>query len=184
MTSLKGRLLIAAPSLRTPFFERTVILMLEHSETGAMGLVLNRETNASVSDIAEQALDESLPWDKPVSLGGPVPGPLMVLHTRADLSDAEVIPGLYSSVDAEKVRALLRDLAEPSRVVVNYAGWGPGQLENEIEEESWLSCPAAAEFVFWSRNDDLWHAAVREVSSNNLTKVLGLKEIPSDPTWN
>src|SRR5262245_32217130 len=129
MNSLKGHLLIAAPSLLTPFFTRTVILMLEHNDEGALGVVLNRPTEATVSDIAEKVFEEPFEWEKPIRIGGPVPGPLMVLHTVEDQSDQEVMPGLYSSVEASKVQEVLRRRSDPCLVIANYSGWGPGQLE-------------------------------------------------------
>src|ERR1700744_5133637 len=104
MRSLKGHLLIASPSLLASFFTRTVILMLDHTEEGAAGVVLNRPTEATVADIAETVFSEPIDWAKPLNLGGPVSGPLMVLHEVEDLSDQEIIPGVYNAVEISKVR--------------------------------------------------------------------------------
>lgn len=184
MRSLKGQLLVAAPELLTPFFTRTVILMLEHNAEGALGVVLNRPTEATVVDIAEQVMHQTLDWDKAVHLGGPVPGPLMVLHTVADLADQEVFAGLYSTIDADKVRGALLRKTEPSLIVANYAGWGPGQLEGEFREDSWLSCSATLEHVFWARDDDIWEAVIKLIQASDLTRLLGLRHVPPDPRLN
>lgn len=184
MNSLKGHLLIAAPELLTPFFTRTVILMLEHGEEGAMGVVLNRPTEATVADIAEQVLDEPLDWDKPIRLGGPVPGPLMVLHADDDLSDQEVIAGVFSTIEAGKIRRLLQGRAEPSLVVANYSGWGPGQLEGEFDVHSWLTLPATVEHVFNDPAVDLWDWVVKQANARTLADFLGLRDLPPDPSLN
>lgn len=184
MNSLKGQLLIASPRLLTPFFTRTVILMLEHNEDGALGVVLNRPTEATVTDIAEKVFEEHFEWDKPVSLGGPVPGPLMILHDIEDLADQEVISGVFSSVEAEKVQRIILQKAEPSLIVANYSGWGPGQLEGEFGVDSWLTLTATAAYVFWTGPRDLWEVVVKEVNAKKLTEFLNLREVPPDPRMN
>lgn len=184
MNSLKGHLLIAAPSLITPFFTRTVILMLDHSEDGALGVVLNRTTDATVSDIAAQVLDEPFEWDAPIRLGGPVPGPLMAIHGVEDLADREVIPGVFSSVEVEKVQALIRRRPDPSLIVANYSGWGPGQLEGEFDVDSWVTLPATPELIFWDGPEDLWDVVVKAAHARTLADFLGLRDIPPDPSLN
>ncbi|GIW86447.1 MAG: UPF0301 protein [Isosphaeraceae bacterium] len=183
-TSLKGHLLIAAPSLVAPLFARSVILMCEHSPEGAMGLILNRPTEATVGDVAEQVLNEPLDWNKPILLGGPVQGPLMVVHDAAAQADHIVLEGVYTSFDAEKVRRLLTEQAEPSLVIANYSGWGPGQLEGEMREGSWLTLPAEPELVFWDQESDLWSHVVRRARSAELARLIGLASLPEDPSLN
>src|SRR5262249_10976329 len=131
MKSLKGHLLIATPHLLAPFFTKSVILMLEHNEEGAMGVILNHPTDTTVTDIAETVLGEGGGGDKPLGLGGPVPGPLMVIHGEEELSDQEVLPGVYSTIESSKIQALIRQRNEPTLILANYSGWGPGQLEGE-----------------------------------------------------
>lgn len=184
MESLKGHLLIATPELIAPIFTRSVILMLEHSDTGAAGLVLNRPTEATVASIAEQVFEESSDWDKAISLGGPVPGPMVVLHAVEELGDQQVIPGVFSTVDAARVKELVRARPEPALTVANYSGWAPGQLEGEIETGSWVTMPARVGHVFWNGADDLWRAVLREFNSRRLSTLLRLREVPSDPSLN
>jgi putative transcriptional regulator len=184
MKSLKGYLLVATPNLLDPNFARTVLLMLEHTAEGAVGIVLNRPTEATVADISEQVLDEKLDWEKPIGLGGPVPGPLMVVHGLESLSDQEIFTGLYSTAEAAKLQQLLRQRVEPSVLVANYAGWGPGQLEREIEEGSWSSLPATIEHVFESDASELWDQVSDEAESTPLTEILGVRQIPPDPSVN
>ena len=184
MNSLKGQFLIASPDLLTPFFTRTVILMLEHGEEGAMGVVVNRPTEATVADIAEQVFEEPFAWDKPIRLGGPVPGPLMVIHAEEGLAEGEVLPGIYTCVEAVKVREVILRRADPSLIVANYSGWGPGQLEGEFGEDSWLTLPATPEHIFWEGPRDLWDVVVKAVNARKLSEFLGLRDIPPDPSVN
>ena len=184
MTSLKGHLLIAAPSLEAPFFARSVILMCEHSHEGAMGLILNRPTEATVGAVSEQVLNEPLAWNKPIHLGGPVQGPLVIVHSAIAEADHTVLDGVYTSFDAEKVRRLLVEQAEPSLVIANYSGWGPGQLESEMREGSWLTLPAEPHLVFWEQADDLWSYVVRRACSANLARLIGVDALPEDPSLN
>ena len=184
MDSLKGQLLVATERLLDPNFRRTVLLMLEHTESGAVGVVLNRPTEATVEDLSEQVLHEPFDWDKPIHIGGPVPGPLIVLHTDSDQADQEVFDGLFSTVDASKIQELLRARVDPSLIVANYAGWGPGQLESEFETDSWYTCPAELEHIFWDAADDLWETIVKRINSSTLTSILHLRDLPSDPSLN
>lgn len=184
MKSLKGQLLIATPHLIAPFFTRSVILMLEHNEDGAMGVVLNHPTDATVTDIAEPVFQEGFEWDKPLVLGGPVPGPLMVIHSEAGLADQEVLDGVYTSIEAGKVQVLIRQRIEPSLIVANYSGWGPGQLEGEFDLDSWLTLPASAELTFWTGVKELWDFVVKAVNARKLSEFLGLRDVPADPSLN
>lgn len=184
MTSLKGHLLLATPRLIEPIFARSVILMLDHSEEGAAGLILNRPTEATLAAISADVFEEPSDWEKAVTLGGPVPGPLVILHKVAELSDQEVIDGVYTTVDTDKVRALVRDQPEPSLAVANYSGWGPGQLEGEIAEGTWFSLPARVNLVFWEGTGDLWKSAVKEYNARTLTSMLHVREVPDDPSVN
>lgn len=184
MTTLKGHLLVASPGLLDPNFARSVLLMFEHNKQGAAGLILNRPTVATISDIAEQVFSEPFDWDKPLNIGGPVVGPLLVVHTDEELSDREVIDGLFTTIDAAKVQVLLRQKVEPSLILANYAGWGPGQLEAEIKEGSWLLTAATPDLVFGTDNDEDWAAIVLEIESRVLPKILGIREVPEDPSLN
>jgi putative transcriptional regulator len=184
MKSLKGQLLIASPSLVGSFFTKTVILMVEHSAEGAAGVVLNRPTEATVADIAETVFAEAIDWAKPLNLGGPVPGPLVVLHREEDLGDLEILPGLHEAIEISKVRAVVDRRLEPSLFLANYAGWGPGQLEGEFASDSWLTLPAQLEHIFLEDNTDLWDLVVQAVHARKLSDFLGLRVLPEDPRWN
>jgi putative transcriptional regulator len=184
MQSLKGHLLIATPQLSSPMFSRSVVLMLDHNEDGAMGVIVNQPINTTVSDLAGKIFESDFEWSKPLHLGGPVPGSLLVLHTVEDLGDHEIIPGVFVTLEASSVQELIRERVEPSLVIANYSGWGPGQLEGEFNWDSWVTLPATSEHVFWAGERELWHVVVSEVNARKLSDFLGLKTHPSDPSLN
>lgn len=184
MSSLKGHLLIASPELTSPFFGGSVTLMLEHGEHGAMGITLNRPTGTTIADIADDVFGEPFEWDKAIHLGGPVPGPLMVVHADDGLADAEVIPGVFVTVEADKLRDLLRGRPEPSLIVVNNAGWAPGQLEGEFGRDAWLTLPATSEYLFEFDPAELWDIVLKAAGTQSLADFLGLKGVPDDPSLN
>ncbi len=113
MQSLKGHFLIAAPHLDTPVFARSVILMLDHNQDGAMGLILNQPINTLITDLAGRIFEEGFEWDKPLHLGGPVPGSLIVLHTLESLGDHEIIPGVFVTLEASSVQQIIRQRPNP-----------------------------------------------------------------------
>jgi len=179
--SLRGRLLIASPVLVDPNFARTVILITEHTEEGAMGVVLNRPSPASVGEAVPElsglAGEESL-----VHVGGPVQGDaLIVLAEFRDRSAAATIVvadvGLVSAdVGTEELEAATRR----ARVFAGYAGWGPGQLESELEEEAWIvEAPVPGE-LFAEDADGLWSAVLARKGG----RYALLARMPADPSVN
>jgi putative transcriptional regulator len=179
--SLKGQLLVAAPALLDPNFHRTVVLVGEHGEEGAMGVVLNRPSRVSVAEAVEP-LVELVGGDELVFVGGPVqPEAIVVLgefeepEHAASLVLAEVgfLPGEIES--GEDVGPLAR-----VRVFAGYAGWGPGQLEGELAESSWILEPAVPNDVFAADPVALWSDVLRRKGGPYAV----LSMMPPDPTLN
>jgi putative transcriptional regulator len=108
----------------------------------------------------------------------------MVLHQVEEYSDQEVFAGLYHAVDLANVRRIIDDRTEPSLILANYAGWGPGQLESEFGVDSWLTLPATIDYVFWQGEKDIWEVVVKAVNARKLSEFLGLREVPRDPSFN
>ena len=108
MDSLQGKLLIASPRLLDPNFARAVVLMVQHGEEGALGLVLNRPLETSVSDLFEQVLGAPTAAEGVLHQGGPCKGPLMVLHTHEEAADLTVRDGVYFSTEREKIESLIK----------------------------------------------------------------------------
>lgn len=181
---LGGWFLIATPRLRDPNFARTVLLVFEHNEEGAAGVVLNRRASTTIGAISEQIFERRLDWDKPIGVGGPVPGPMIALHQRPELADRRVLEGVHSTMDSDKLRLLAERREEPSLILVNYAGWGPGQLESELRDDSWFVLPATADEIFWPDDrPNLWQTLVRRVSAESLSRLFNVP-LPKDPSLN
>jgi putative transcriptional regulator len=192
-SSLGGRLLVATPVIGDPNFERTVVFLIDHSEDGAMGVVVNRPTDIGVGG--------SLPQWEPMTarppvvfLGGPVEqdaaiglarpqagagadpddgDPWRLLRTEADSV------GLLATVDLDAAPAAAPGL-DAVRVYVGYAGWGPGQLEHELAQEAWITATA--------RPSDLWSPAPDRLWAEVLRRQRGtaawLSLYPRDPSGN
>ena len=183
--SLKGSLLIASPQLQSPIFSRAVVLVLEHTEEqGAKGVILNLPTGATMTDLAGKLFDEDFAWDKPLHLGGPVAGPLLVLHTRPKMADLEIASGVYVALDAAKSQHLITQEVEPSLVVANFSGWAPGQLEKELADDVWVVAPADTAKIFAGLDQDLWWTTMRDLRSDTLRDILKLTNLPQDPSLN
>lgn len=181
--SLRGKLLVSEPRLPDVNFFRTVIFLIEHSEEGAIGLVLNRPSERSIAELWEEISDEPCECEGKVSLGGPVEGPLMALHTLPHLGEMEVIPGVYFAAQREHLDDLVKTTKLPYRLFVGHSGWGPSQLERELDEGSWLVTEPSTEILFLS-TDGLWELAAKQVGDNVLRESIPIKHIPDDPSMN
>ena len=171
--SLTGKLLIAAPSL-DDFFRRTVVLMVEHNEQGAFGVVLNKASDASVAEVVP-SLAPFASEDDFVRIGGPVATDTAVALGRFDdpTDSAGIVVGDLGVIDPDATGDL-RDL----RVYAGHSGWGPGQLEAEIEQDAWFLEPASPEDPF--RAGDLWaYLLGRRGGEYSL-----LARMPEDPSMN
>jgi putative transcriptional regulator len=158
--SLAGKLLISSPSLVDPNFRRTVVLMTHHDEEGAVGLVLSRPSELLIADAVPDLGD--LPYaDDVVYVGGPVqPEAVVVLvELEQPREDAEPIVGQVAymppGVETEELAA------SRARVFAGYSGWGPGQLESELDEPAWIVAPAEPEDVFAADPDELWRTVLQ-----------------------
>lgn len=165
-TSLANNLLIAMPALADPNFARTVTLLCEHSDDGAMGIMINRPTNLALRDVLVQLnidAGSSPHADAPVYFGGPVQiSRGFVLHEPIGNWEATltVTDTLGVSTSRDILEAIARNEG-PDRylVALGYAGWGAGQLERELSENAWLNVPAAREILFSLPVDERWRAA-------------------------
>ena len=179
--SLKGMLLFSTPALFDPNFRRTVILLGEHSEDGAMGLVLNRPSETTVGD-AVPDLAAVAGFGAPVYVGGPVqPEAVLVL---AEFEDASAAAGLvvgdvgFARADGDLDQ--LGAATSRARVFAGYSGWAPGQLESELEESSWIVEPADGIDLFPEPDEDLFGSVLRRMGGSYRL----LATMPEDPRQN
>jgi putative transcriptional regulator len=172
--SLRGRLLIAAPSL-FDYFRRTVVLVIEHTPDGAMGVVLNRMSETPVAE-AVPALAGLVESEELVRVGGPVaPQAVVALGDFDDASQAGMaVVGGVGTIDPEADNESLQRV----RVYAGYAGWDAGQLDGEVDEGAWIVASAEPEDPF--RDGDIWSDALRRQGGGYRL----LATMPSDPSLN
>jgi putative transcriptional regulator len=182
-SSLQGSLLIASPHLGDANFFRTVVLIIKHSWEGAFGLVLNRPACKSVGEVWESVSNEPCKVSQPIRIGGPVPGPLMALHTLYSCSESEVLPGLYFASNRDNLSRIVHRDDLPFLLFSGYSGWGEGQLEQELKMGGWLTYPADQDWVF-ADIDSIWKRAVCRVGDDILEATLHPKHRPADPRLN
>lgn len=180
MENLRGRLLISNGGLFDPNFRHTVVLVGEHNEEGALGVVLNRILDVTVQE-AIPTLSDLVPADEPLFEGGPV-GPssavLIAELENPELVDVPVFASvgfLVGEVSADLEATILR-----ARVFAGYSGWGPGQLEAEIAADAWIIDPAREEDVFTDAPDLLWSRVLERKGP----EFRQLSRMPYDPSMN
>ncbi len=148
MKDLAPGFLIAMPQLGDPNFHRTVVLMIEHNEEGSMGLVINRASGLTLSQLGKgQKLKVAAELaHNAVFVGGPVePYRGFVLHDSKEVEEKlELTPGLYLSMTSDALVGLLQKPTVRMRFCLGYAGWGPKQIEKELAQGAWLFTEAAA----------------------------------------
>ena len=175
-------LLIAQPMLRDPNFRRSVVLICEHNEAGTFGLILNRPLTLHLAEV----LDTFAGYEDPIALGGPVqPDTLHYLHRLPDdlPSAIGVFGDVYWGGDFEALQLLFTtESVDPAdcRFFLGYAGWGAGQLDEELAEGSWILCPAATTDVFAAAPDQLWRTLLRRLGGEYAL----LSNFPDDPRMN
>jgi putative transcriptional regulator len=184
MESLRGKLLLASPTLLDPNFARSVVLIAEHTEDGAMGIVLNRPATTTVTEAVPD-----LAWlteeddDARVFVGGPVAETAVIVlaeFDRPDLAGALVEDDLgFIGTDADD-RDQLDGAVRRARVFAGHAGWGPGQLEDELAEDSWIVEPPRREEIFTADPQALWASVLRRKGR----RYALLSTMPPDPSLN
>jgi putative transcriptional regulator len=183
MESLRAHLLVASPKLPDSNFFRSVVLMIQHTEDGALGVILNRPTNVTVGDVWSQIAEEPCENDQPINLGGPVEGPLLALHQQPAFSEGEVLPGVFLATQKENLRRIISRPKRPYRLFSGYAGWGGGQLEGELKFGGWLTVPATIDDIF-GPSEELWKNVADKIGRQILGDKLKTKHVPQDPTLN
>jgi putative transcriptional regulator len=182
MESLRGKLLIASPAIMDPNFRQTVVLLAEHSEEGAMGVVLNREGSVTVAEAVPDLAYLAEPGDL-VHVGGPVSSTSVTVLAdfeapqHAALLVDETIGFVPAAIEEQDEIA---SAVRRTRVFAGHAGWGPGQLEEEMEEESWIVEDPLEEDVFTTDPEALWASVLRRKGGEYAV----IATMPLDPSLN
>jgi putative transcriptional regulator len=177
--SARGQLLIAGPTLIDPNFWRTVVLVVEHSEEGALGLVLNRPSETTVGDAVPE-LKELIDEDELVFIGGPVqPAAVIVLARFEDPDDSVLLSfddvGVLGATSEIETAGVVE-----ARAFVGHAGWGAGQLDAELERGDWILEPATLQDALSSESRELWGSVLTRKGGSYAL----IARMPPDPSWN
>ncbi len=189
VSSLTGRLLVATPALADPNFDRAVVLLLDHDEEGSLGVVLNRPTPVGVGDVLESwaglaGAPQVVFQGGPVSLDSAL-GLAVVPGEPRGGEDAEPLGwrrvyGAIGLVDLEAPPELLAAELGSLRIFAGYAGWGPGQLEDELVEGAWYVVESEPGDVFSPDPEQLWRSVLRRQRS----ELAMVATYPDDPSLN
>ena len=180
MDSMRGQLLIAGPSLLDPNFFRTVVLVIEHSDEGALGLVLNRPSETSVGEAVDE-LEELLRSEDPLFIGGPVQqSALIVLAEFDDAASAALIA--FDDIGVLGTSAVNGQASgvRRGRAFAGHAGWGPGQLDSELERGDWIVERAIREDAFSAAPVELWESVLTRKGGSYAL----VARMPPDPSMN
>ena len=181
----KGSLLIANPVLPDPNFSRTVILLCNHNDQGSFGLVINRSTQLKAPDLFSD-IDILRSYNAKIYMGGPVSQSMVFYLYRSakDVIDLDKIcSGVYLGSNLETLESLYLDIENPEeniRFYLGYSGWSDGQLDGEMEQNSWLVQDANEQFVFLDSANLIWLKAVNSLGE----KYQYLTKAPVNPQWN
>jgi putative transcriptional regulator len=180
--SLVNKCLLATPAIKDPLFAASLVYMCEHNESGSMGLVINHPTDQRLDEIFEQlnisCADEGI-RNQPLYIGGPVQLEQgFILHNEA--GDWQKTIGISSDIHLTSSVDILEAIAQgegPSDylVMLGFSGWSPGQLESELQDNSWLTANANADLLFHHDADDKWQVAFDTLGFDlsNLSPVSG-----------
>ncbi len=178
----KGRLLISEPFLPDPNFERTVVLLCEHNEDGSFGFVLNKMSTVNLDDIIEDINN----FDEPVLVGGPVQQDTLHFVHKADYIEGGVAlgNGLYWGGNFEQLMVLIdsKEIKKNDfKFFIGYSGWGAGQLQEELDANSWIVTPnVTTDLVFNQDIDKLWKTVLKELGG----RYNVYSNYPTDPRLN
>jgi len=179
--SLSGELLLASPALLDPNFWRAVVLVGMHNEEGAMGVVLNRPSQVPVAEAVPQ-LEQAVGDEEPVYVGGPVQqSSIVCLAEFLDPTPAGLIVlGRIGFPSPEIDIDELTEVTERRRVFAGYAGWGGGQLDEELEQGDWIPHPAVPEDIFTTAPEELWSMVLARKGGSYAL----LARMPANPNLN
>jgi putative transcriptional regulator len=185
MESLQGQLLIASPGLVDPNFARTVVLIAVHGEEGALGLILNREMSTPLPQVWGQVSESPCLRTENVRHGGPVSGSLMAVHDHRSHANLVVTEDIYVATELNAMESLAASDEGQALFYIGHAGWGPGQIETELAEGSWLVLPATVDHVFGEHDSSaLWKDSMTEFGRRQIHSVIPIKHVPDNPRLN
>jgi putative transcriptional regulator len=169
--TLAPTLLLSMPQLTDPNFARSVILLCDHGPEGAFGLVVNRQSDVTAAEAVHIDPPVEAPNNMPLFIGGPVEpdrGWILTAYSPLDVAARDVGAGLFLSASPVLLRRALeaRPQLRRTHVLAGCAGWGPGQLDAELEESAWLVAPVELDLIFEIPSAVSWDMAIRRLGAD------------------
>jgi len=174
--SLAPTLLVAMPQMVDPNFSRTVVLLCEHGREGAFGLILNRPTETRAADAVRLEPPPRCDTGVQLWIGGPVEpqrGWILLDEEPPEAEALEVVSGLYLTTSPDVLRRLIETGAGRARVLTGYAGWAPGQLDEELAASAWLTANVDLDIVFDTPAERMWEAVIRRLGADPALLQMG-----------
>ncbi len=176
MNEYFGKILIASPKLDQTPFARSVIYVFQDNEDATVGVVLNQPPNQDVLQAWQSMVGPNC-QNGLVSIGGPMPGPILAIHQNDDAAELPLPNGLFAAASEENPQRLASQSNRPFQVFFGLCGWQQGQLDVEIRSGDWVASKAT-DSLFFQPNQDLWTTAIERMQNRFLAEVLGIKTIP------
>lgn len=178
-----GTLLIASPHLQDQNFRMAVVLITHQTDRDVVGLILNQASSRTVGDFWKTVFNAPCHCDEPLYIGGPLVGPLMGLHEKADFGGIEPSKDVYLAVEKDRIGELAESGTSPCRVFLGFSGWSVEQLANEIQEGFWYLLPADEEDLF-AEPSELWLRSLQKSTGNSLRHLVRMPVLPENPSLN
>ena len=184
--SLAGCVLVAAPSIEDPVFARSVCIVVEHSQTQTIGIMLNRRLVMDTKSLWEELLDGATRPPNAVAyvnFGGPQNGPVLAIHDNQKLAEGGNSQGVYLSAQSDTLKKLAQSTPEHCRLFIGHALWQVSQLETEIINGDWHVMPAVPELVFADEHT-MWARGIQVVGNGIIQAATGLPHLMTEPNLN
>lgn len=175
-SSIAPTLLVSMPQLTDPNFAKTVVLLCEHGPEGAFGLVLNRPTETPAATAVQLSPPPRVDSGVPLWVGGPVEpqrGWILLGEEPEEAESVEIVDGLFLTSSQAVLRRLIETGESRSRILTGYAGWAPGQLDDELAASAWLTADVAADLIFDTPAGGMWEAAIRRLGADPALLQMG-----------
>lgn len=181
--NFSGTLLIASPYLDDPNFRGSVVFLATESPTGILGFILNKRTESKLRDFWQPIFQAVCPLSAHVYLGGPVAGPLTVLHQAPEFADTRAGTDHFLTMEKHLIEELVNHQVQPLKFLLGQSGWTRNQLIEEIESGAWHLLAPGQENLF-HEDSEFWIRALQKSAGQTFAQVLGLPSIPSNPEDN
>jgi putative transcriptional regulator len=174
--SLAPTLLLSMPQLVDPNFLKSVVLLCEHGPDGAFGLVLNRPTETPAADAVQLSPPPAVNSGIPLWVGGPVEpqrGWILLGHEPTEAEAVELVEGLFLTASPAVLRRLIETGEPRARILTGYAGWAPGQLDEELAASAWLTAEVSLDLIFDVPATVMWETAIRRLGADPALLQMG-----------